>query len=242
MAESTAPKIVIKHRYSEAVLFEFQPTDEQQTSGLAMRAALEAATKGGANLRGAYLGGANLRGANLGGANLRGANLGGANLRGANLGGAYLRGANLGGANLDGANLDGAYLDGAYLDGANLRGAYLDGANLRGANLGGAYLDGANLRGANLGGANLDGDKKLIGERPVFTVGSIGSRSDFFTAYITDKGLYLRAGCFFGTVAEFVAKLEKTHGANQHAQEYRAALELMQCHARLWTPVEVSHE
>jgi hypothetical protein len=172
MAESTAPKIVIKHRYSEAVLFEFQPTDEQQTSGLAMRAALEAATKGG----------------------------------------------------------------------ANLRGAYLDGANLRGANLGGAYLDGANLRGANLGGANLDGDKKLIGERPVFTVGSIGSRSDFFTAYITDKGLYLRAGCFFGTVAEFVAKLEKTHGANQHAQEYRAALELMQCHARLWTPVEVSHE
>jgi uncharacterized protein YjbI with pentapeptide repeats len=217
MAESTAPKIVIKHRYSEAVLFEFQPTDEQQTSGLAMRAALEAATKGGANLRGAYLGGANLRGANLGGANLRGANLGGA----------YLRGANLGGANLDGANLDGAYLDGAYLDGANLRGA---------------YLDGANLRGANLGGANLDGDKKLIGERPVFTVGSIGSRSDFFTAYITDKGLYLRAGCFFGTVAEFVAKLEKTHGANQHAQEYRAALELMQCHARLWTPVEVSHE
>jgi uncharacterized protein YjbI with pentapeptide repeats len=227
MAESTAPKIVIKHRYSEAVLFEFQPTDEQQTSGLAMRAALEAATKGGANLRGAYLGGANLRGANLGGANLRGANLGGA----------YLRGANLGGA-----NLDGAYLGGANLGGANLDGAYLDGANLRGANLGGAYLDGANLRGANLGGANLDGDKKLIGERPVFTVGSIGSRSDFFTAYITDKGLYLRAGCFFGTVAEFVAKLEKTHGANQHAQEYRAALELMQCHARLWTPVEVSHE
>jgi uncharacterized protein YjbI with pentapeptide repeats len=222
MAESTAPKIVIKHRYSEAVLFEFQPTDEQQTSGLAMRAALEAATKGGANLRGAYLGGANLRGANLGGANLRGANLGGA----------YLRGANLGGA-----NLDGAYLGGANLGGANLDGAYLDGANLRGANLGGAYL-----RGANLGGANLDGDKKLIGERPVFTVGSIGSRSDFFTAYITDKGLYLRAGCFFGTVAEFVAKLEKTHGANQHAQEYRAALELMQCHARLWTPVEVSHE
>jgi hypothetical protein len=242
MAESTAPKIVIKHRYSEAVLFEFQPTDEQQTSGLAMRAALEAATKGGANLRGAYLGGANLRGANLGGANLRGANLGGAYLRGANLGGANLDGAYLGGANLGGANLDGAYLDGANLRGANLGGAYLRGANLGGANLDGANLDGANLRGANLGGANLDGDKKLIGERPVFTVGSIGSRSDFFTAYITDKGLYLRAGCFFGTVAEFVAKLEKTHGANQHAQEYRAALELMQCHARLWTPVEVSHE
>ena len=234
-------KIVIKHRYTEAVLFEFQPTEEQQSSGLAMRAALEAATKGGANLDGAYLRGANLDGANLDGAylrgaylrgaNLDGANLGGANLGGANLGGANLRGANLRGANLRGANLDGAYLDGAYLDGA-----YLDGACLRGANLDGAYLDGAYLRGANLDGAYLRGDKKLIGERPVFTVGPIGSRSDFFTAYITDKELYLRAGCFFGTVIEFTSKLSETHGTNEHAQEYAGALELIQCHARLWTP------
>ena len=160
MAESTAPKIVIKHRYSEAVLFEFQPTDEQQTSGLAMRAALEAATKGGANLRGANLGGANLRGAYLGG--------------------------------------------------------------------------------ANLGGANLDGDKKLIGDRPVFMVGPIGSRGDYFTAYLTDKGIYLRAGCFFGTADEFEAKCTVTHGDGKHAQEYAAALVLIQCHAKLWTPAEAT--
>ena len=151
------------------------------------------------------------------GATLRDANLGGANLRGADL-----RGADLGGANLDGADLRGA----------NLRGAYLDGANLRGANLDGAYLD----------GADLDGDKRLIGDRPVFAVGPIGSRSDFFTAYITDKGLYLRAGCFFGTVIEFTSKLSETHGTNEHAQEYAAALALIQCHARLWTPEGASHE
>lgn len=142
MADSTAPKIVIRHRYTEAVLFEYQPTEEQQASGLAMR--------------------------------------------------------------------------------ADLRGADLDGAYLRGADLG--------------------GDKRLIGDRPVFAVGPIGSRSDFFTAYITDKGLYLRAGCFFGTVIEFTSKLSETHGTNEHAQEYAAALALIQCHARLWTPEGASHE
>ncbi len=135
MSDSSAPKIVIKHRYTDAVLYEYQPTDEQQESGLAMRAALETATKNGANL--------------------------------------------------DWANLDG---------------------------------------------------KTLIGKRPVFTLGPIGSRCDSFTAYLTDKGIYLRAGCFFGSVAEFTDRLERAHGTSEHGQEYRAALTLIECHARLWTP------
>ena len=134
-------------------------------------------------------------------------------------------------ANLYGANLYGANLYGANLRGANLRGANLRGADLRGADLGGADLGGANLRGAYLGG-----DKKLIGDRPIFTAGPIGSRSDYFTAYITDKGVYLRAGCFFGTEIEFTTKLGEDHGTNEHAQEYMAALELIRCHVRLWTP------
>ena len=145
MSDPSAPKIIIKHRHTDAVLYEYQPTDEQQASGLAMRAALETATKDGANLRG------------------------------------------------------------------------------------------ANLYGANLGGANLRG-KKLIGDRPTVTLGPIGSRCDYFTAYLTDKGIYLRAGCFFGTVAEFIDKLEREHGTNEHGREYRAALALIECHARLWTP------
>ena len=189
-AAAATAKIVIKHRYTDAILFEYQPTDEQQAGGMAMRSALEAAVSGGANLRDA-------------------------NLRGANLGGAYLRD---------------AHLRGAYLGGANLRGAYLGGAYL-----GGAYLRGANLGGANLGDASLRG-ANLIGDRPVFTVGPIGSRCDHFTSYLTDKGIYLRAGCFFGSVAEFTEKLRSQHGENSHAQEYMAALQLIQSHARLWTP------
>ena len=168
-------KIVIKHRYSGAVFFEHQQTADQQASGIAMRAALEAATKDGA----------------------------------------YLVGADLVGANLVCA----------YLDGANLRGAYLDGANLVGANLRGAYLVGANL-----------GDKKLIGRRPILMIGPIGSRSDYFTAYMTDAGVYLRTGCFFGSVDKFRAALKGEHGDSEHAHEYAAALELIACHARLWAP------
>jgi len=153
-------KITIKHRYTNAVLFEYQPTADQQASGLAMRAALEAAAKGG-----------------------------------------------------------------VYLRWANLREANLYGANLREANLYGADLYGADL-----------GDKKLIGERSILMIGPIGSRADYFMAYMTDAGVYLSTGCFSGSADEFRAALEDEHGYNKHAQEYAAALELIACHARLWAP------
>ena len=149
---------------------------------------------------------------------------------------ACLSGANLNGANLSGANLDGAYLRGANLSGAYMSGAHMSGANFSRANLDGTYLRGAYLDGACLSSAYLGGAKNLIGDRPVFTLGPIGSRCEYFTAYLTDKGVYLHAGCFFGTVAEFVARLEREHGTNKHWQEYSAALALIECHARLWTP------
>ena len=46
-----------------------------------------------------------------------------------------------------------------------------------------AVKDGANLGGSNLCGSNLCGGEKLIGERPVFVIGPIGSRCDYLTAY-----------------------------------------------------------
>ena len=144
---------------------------------------------------------------------------------------AYLAGANLAGANLAGANLAGANLTRAYLDGA-----YLAGANLAGANLARAYLAGADLARANLAGAYLDGGEKLVGERPVFQIGPIGSRCAYFIAFITDKGLRLRAGCFFGGKEEFIEKLQEEHEDNKHAQEYDAAISLIEKHYEIWTP------
>ena len=102
------------------------------------------------------------------------------------------------------------------------------------ANLSGAYLDGANLDGANLAGANLDGAVTLIGSRPIFQIGPIGSRCAYMVAYITSAGVRLRAGCFFGAVDEFRASLSLTHGTNNHAEEYNAALVLIEKHAELW--------
>jgi uncharacterized protein YjbI with pentapeptide repeats len=136
-------------------------------------------------------------------------------------------------ASLDGASLDGARLDRASLDGARLVGARLDGARLDGASLVGARLDGARLDGASLVGALIFG-KKLIGPRPIFQIGPIGSRSDYFISYTTDAGIMLKAGCFTGTIGEFEAKLTEEHGDNNHAQEYRAALELIKTHATIW--------
>ncbi|MGE5622223.1 MAG: pentapeptide repeat-containing protein [Bacillota bacterium] len=161
----------------------------------------------------------------------------GANLRGADLRGADLGGADLYGANLRGADLRGADLGGADLGDADLRGANLGGADLRGADLRGADLGGANLGGANLGGANLYG-KKLIGDRPFIQVGPIGSRGDYLLSFITDQGVMLRAGCFFGSRDEFEVKLDAEHGSNEHAQEYRAALALIDKHSELWAPKE----
>ena len=184
--------IQIKHRWTNAVLFESEAPDTLD-SGLHMRHALEKATAEKTNLSGAYLSGADLRG----------------------------------------ADLSGAYLSDANLRGANLRDANLSDANLRGANLRDANLSGANLRGANLSG------KKLVGDRPFFTIGPIGSRADYVIAYLTDSGLMIRAGCFFDTRDQFELALDAEHGNSQHGQEYRAALVLIDKHAELWTPAEV---
>ena len=145
-------------------------------------------------------------------------------------------------ANLYGANLYGANLCGADLRSANLYGANLYGANLCDADLYGADLYGANLRSANLYGANLYGAGKLTGDRPYFAVGPIGSRQDILTAFLTEKGVYLRAGCFFGTVEEFRDKLQGEHGDNVHAVEYRAALVLVEAHYNVWPATVVEEE
>ncbi len=164
-------------------------------------------------------------------ADLRSADLYGADLRSANLCDADLCDADLRGANLRGANLCGADLYDANLCGADLRSADLRDANLRSANLCGANLCGADLRDAG----------KLTGDRPYFAVGPIGSRQDILTAFLTEKGVFLRAGCFFGTVEEFKDKLQDEHGDNTHAVEYRAALVLIEAHYTAW-PVTVTEE
>ena len=139
-------------------------------------------------------------------------------------------------ANLEGAYLAGAYLRNANLEGASLSRANLEGANLEGASLSRAYLNRAYLEGANLEGATLKSGEKLIGERPIFQVGPIGSRGDVLVAYITDQGLRLDAGCQRQITRDiFDMRLCMTHNGNKHEKEYRAALELIDAHVEIWT-------
>ncbi len=161
------------------------------------------------------------------------ANLSGAYLSGAYLSGAYLSGAYLRGANLRGADLSGAYLSGAYLSGANLRGADLSGANLSRANLSWADLSGANLSRANL--SNLH----------IMQQGPIGSRGDYLVAMWgldhEDKPIDLvHAGCWSGTLAEFAARVEETHGDNIWGRQYRLAITMITAMRELTPSAEVA--
>ena len=120
-----------------------------------------------------------------------------------------------------GANLYGADLGGADLGGANLRGANLRGANLGGANLGGAYLGGADLGGAYLGGAYLGEKFGRLLDKGYFSAGPLGSREDYLQAFHTEKGIFIKAGCFFDSLEAFRAAVTTTHGeTSKHGKLY----------------------
>ena len=154
-----------------------------------------------------------------------------ANLRWANLSAANLSAADLYAADLRSADLRSANLCAANLESANLESANLYAADLRSANLESAYLESAYLR-----SANLESDCKLIGSRPVFQIGPIGSRSAYLMAFFTDGGIIIRTGCFQGTIEEFKKSVNRDHEYSVHGQEYLAAAALIEKHAELWTP------
>jgi len=134
--------------------------------------------------------------------------------------------ADLSGADLSGADLSGADLSGADLSGADLSGADLSGANLLRADLSGADLSGANLLRADLSGANLLRANLLRAIiKDILIVGNIGSRRSYTIIYDTDEGIMIKCGCFFGNIEEFIAKVSKTHGDNEHARNYLAMLD-----------------
>ena len=246
-------KFEIKNRLSGAAQFECELGAEFETEEFRVRlgAAVKFAIKSGANLACANLAGANLADANLAGAYLAGANLAGADLACANLACAYLACANLAranlaraylaGANLACANLARANLARANLARANLACAYLARADLAGADLGGANLAdanlaGANLAGADLAGADLGGGIKLVGQHPIVAISPIGSRSDSTLFFLTNAGIKVRAGCFFGSLEEFRAAVAAKHGSGIHGREYGLACDMAELHAELWTP------
>jgi hypothetical protein len=90
----------------------------------------------------------------------------------------------------------------------------------------GANLSGANLYGADLSGANLSGANFSPGVH-VWQFGPGGSRDDYLVV-MQGPGLDdIRTGCFHGSLAEFAAAVEETHGDNRHGRWYRGIIALV---------------
>ena len=139
-------------------------------------------------------------------------------------------------ADLSYADLRGSDLSYADLRYADLRDSDLCYADLSYADLRDSDLSYADLSYADLRGSDLGEGKKLVGDRPVLTIGPIGSRDGYLTAYLTESGVYVRAGRFFDTLDLFVDAVLTRHGDNKHGREYLAAVELIKAHAAIWMP------
>jgi mannose/cellobiose epimerase-like protein (N-acyl-D-glucosamine 2-epimerase family) len=76
----------------------------------------------------------------------------------------------------------------------------------------------------------------LVGKRPFFAIGPLGSRNAALMAFLTDAGIYVRAGCFWNTLEAFKAAVAKTHGTSDYGVEYQNAITMIEWHAHFWTP------
>jgi hypothetical protein len=192
----SAQHFTIRHRFTNAVLFEGQFNT--------MRLCVQAARQARADLSWADLSWANLSAADLSRADLSRADLSAATLSRADLSRADLSRANLSGADLWRANLSRADLSWANLSGADLSWADLSGANLSAANLSAANLSGATWR-----------DSIVLRRRGI---AKDASRSDGhrFLLLDTKQGWRVQAGCRFFTLPQ----------AWQHWEAARAGTDL----------------
>ena len=81
------------------------------------------------------------------------------------------------------------------------------------------------------GNAHVSGNAYIESDQDILVVDNIGSRNDITTFYKTaDGGIGVTCGCFSGTIDEFAAAVEKTHGDNKYGREYRTTIELAKIH------------
>ena len=99
---------------------------------------------------------------------------------------------------------DGEAGDAVIADGANLAGANLAGAHLTKADLTKADLTGATLTRANPSDVNLSCSSGVIWAQ----VGPIGIDRRTLTGVWHDDKLTLHAGCFHGSLSEFLAAVD----------------------------------
>ena len=67
----------------------------------------------------------------------------------------------------------------------------------------------------------------LLDNGGVSQVAPIGSRAATMVAFNTNKGIFIKTGCFFGELDKFAEAVANTHNGNKHGQAYAAAIELV---------------
>lgn len=77
------------------------------------------------------------------------------------------------------------------------------------------------------GNAQVYGNARVCDNAAIMTVSHIGSRFGTTTFFVLNNGkIGVQCGCFYGDIDEFAAKVEQTHGNNQHGKAYKLAIEL----------------
>lgn len=71
-------------------------------------------------------------------------------------------------------------------------------------------------------------DHELGGERADLInanlIGAGGSRGDMLYAVRREDGIRIKAGCFWGTLAEFEKAVQLRHGDSEHGRYYQAVI------------------
>lgn len=84
------------------------------------------------------------------------------------------------------------------------------------------------------GDARVYGDAQVCGNDTWMTFGPAGSRNDFTTFFAcADGSIGVKCGCFCGNLDDFAKKVQATHGDNDHAKIYKAAIEVAKLRIRV---------
>ena len=77
------------------------------------------------------------------------------------------------------------------------------------------------------GNAWVYGDAEVWGDAHYLVAGPMGRRGGFTTFFRTkNREICVTCGCFRGNIEAFAEKVKRTHGENEHAKRYMAAIEL----------------
>ena len=77
-------------------------------------------------------------------------------------------------------------------------------------------------------GCEFEGKGKAKGGYPLLSFGGLGRANRTTYAFNLESGIWIRCGCYLGTLKEFRAQVTKTHNDNQFAREYLAIADLIQ--------------